>query len=355
MAEVVVPAYTKSGDAATKAAKKTKAAAQAAETLLWSLQDAGHTDTTNALGKVTIQTTELTEHLRKGSEEYDRLTRTVTESGKEMVNGVVKNYKTVTKYVTDHGKTTAQTQKTYEEIAATVRDTVTSTFDSVVDGVRTSTQTVTETLTDETTQQKQIITKTCTDIVNGMLVTKEQVAVELLEAEGAEAVVPDLADFLQYCFYNQNFKVSHLGMKKSKALAGRLGVQAVEWFRSPATKAFAESKHFSPPAKIEHLAEMASDIVSLGNQTGEGWFLTGEMLELIENGAQNIICAQPFACLPNHVVGKGVIKELRRLHPQSNIVAIDFDPGASEVNQLNRIKLMLATAFKNMEKENQSM
>ena len=103
--------------------------------------------------------------------------------------------------------------------------------------------------------------------------------------------------------------------------------------------------------KIEHLAEMASDIVSLGNQTGEGWFLTGEMLELIENGAQNIICAQPFACLPNHVVGKGVIKELRRLHPQSNIVAIDFDPGASEVNQLNRIKLMLSTAFKNMEKE----
>ena len=102
-------------------------------------------------------------------------------------------------------------------------------------------------------------------------------------------------------------------------------------------------------------AKQAEHIVSCGNQTGEGWFLTGEMLELIENGAQNIICAQPFACLPNHVVGKGVIKELRRLHPQSNIVAIDFDPGASEVNQLNRIKLMLSTAFKNMEKENQSM
>ena len=188
MAEVVVPAYTKSGDAATKAAKKTKAA----ETLLWSLQDAGHTDTTNALGKVTIQTTELTEHLRKGSEEYDRLTRTVTESGKEMVNGVVKNYKTVTKYVTDHGKTTAQTQKTYEEIAATVRDTVTSTFDSVVDGVRTSTQTVTETLTDETTQQKQIITKTCTDIVNGMLVTKEQV--ETIAADGARTTAETIKE-----------------------------------------------------------------------------------------------------------------------------------------------------------------
>lgn len=192
MAEVVVPAYTKSGNAATKAAKKTKAAAQAAETLLWSLQDAGHTDTTNALGKVTIQTTELTEHLRKGSEEYDRLTRTVTESGKEMVNGVVKNYKTVTKYVTDHGKTTAQTQKTYEEIAATVRDTVTSTFDSVVDGVRTSTQTVTETLTDETTQQKQIITKTCTDIVNGMLVTKEQV--ETIAADGARTTAETIKE-----------------------------------------------------------------------------------------------------------------------------------------------------------------
>lgn len=186
MAEVVVPAYTKSGDAATKAA------AQAAETLLWSLQDAGHTDTTNALGKVTIQTTELTEHLRKGSEEYDRLTRTVTESGKEMVNGVVKNYKTVTKYVTDHGKTTAQTQKTYEEIAATVRDTVTSTFDSVVDGVQTKTQTVTETLTDETTQQKQIITKTCTDIVNGMLVTKEQV--ETIAADGARTTAETIKE-----------------------------------------------------------------------------------------------------------------------------------------------------------------
>ena len=190
MAEVVVPAYTKSGDAATKAAKKTKAAAQAAETLLWSLQDAGHTDTTNTLGKVTIQTTELTEHLRKGSEEYDRLTRTVTESGKEMVNGVVKNYKTVTKYVTDHGKTTAQTQKTYEEIAATVRDTVTSTFDSVVDGVQTTTQTVTETLTDETTQQKQIITENCTDIVNGMLVTKEKITT--IAADGARTTTENI-------------------------------------------------------------------------------------------------------------------------------------------------------------------
>ena len=173
--------------------------------------------------------------------------------------------------------------------------------------------------------------------------------VDLLENEGAEAVVPDLLDFLQYCFYNQNFKVSHLGMKKSKAALGNIGIKVLEWFRSPATKAFRESKHFTPPAHIEDLAKMASEIVSIGNQTGEGWFLTGEMLELIQGGAGNIVCTQPFACLPNHVVGKGVIKELRRRHPKSNIVAIDFDPGASEVNQLNRIKLMLSTANKNLE------
>ena len=190
MAEVVVPAYTKSGDAATKAAKKTKAAAQAAETLLWSLQDAGHTDTTNALGKVTIQTTELTEHLRKGSEEYDRLTRTVTESGKEMVNGVVKNYKTVTKYVTENGKTTAQTQKVYEEIAATVAKTVTSTTDSVVNGIATSTKTITETLTDKTTTQKQVITETYNDIVDGALVTVQRV--KTIAADGAPQITEEI-------------------------------------------------------------------------------------------------------------------------------------------------------------------
>ena len=93
---------------------------------------------------------------------------------------------------------------------------------------------------------------------------------------------------------------------------------------------------------------MAKEVVSLGNQTGEGWFLTGEMLELIHSGVYNIVCTQPFACLPNHVVGKGVIKELRYQYPLANIVAVDYDPGASEVNQLNRIKLMLATAQKNL-------
>ncbi len=172
--------------------------------------------------------------------------------------------------------------------------------------------------------------------------------VELLEHEGAEAVVPDLLDFLYYSFYNQTFKVEKLGFAKSKKKIADLGIKAMDWFRAPATKAFKKSKHFDPPTDIHELGKMASDIVSLGNQTGEGWFLTGEMLELIHGGVPNIVCTQPFACLPNHVVGKGVIKELRRRYPQSNVVAIDFDPGASEVNQLNRIKLMLSTANKNL-------
>ena len=190
MAEVVVPAYTKSGDAATKAAKKTKAAAQATETLLWSLQDVGTSVSQNALGKVTTQIVELTEHLKKGSEEYNRLTKTVTESGKEMVNGVAKNYKTVTKYVTENGKTTAQTQKTYEEIAATVAKTVTSTTDSVFNGIATSTKTITETLTDKTTTQKQVITETYNDIVDGALVTVERV--KTIAADGVPQITEEI-------------------------------------------------------------------------------------------------------------------------------------------------------------------
>ncbi|MCR5784745.1 MAG: 2-hydroxyacyl-CoA dehydratase [Eubacterium sp.] len=168
--------------------------------------------------------------------------------------------------------------------------------------------------------------------------------VELLEKEGAEAVVPDLLDFFNYCFYNANFKAKELGKSKKTAFLCNLGIRGLELLRSPATKAFKNSVHFEPPAHIQTLARYAEPIVSLGNQTGEGWFLTGEMIELIKGGASNIVCTQPFACLPNHIVGKGVIKKLRHEYPESNIVAIDYDPGASEVNQLNRIKLMLSNA-----------
>ena len=128
-----------------------------------------------------------------------------------------------------------------------------------------------------------------------------------------------------------------------------MGISLLEYFRKVARRELETSSHFTPPARIQNLANMAKDFVSLGNQTGEGWFLTGEMVELIKSGASNIVCCQPFACLPNHIVGKGVIKSLRHAYPDANIVAIDYDPGASEVNQVNRIKLMLATARKNME------
>ena len=172
--------------------------------------------------------------------------------------------------------------------------------------------------------------------------------VELLEAEGAEAVMPDLLDFLFYSFYNSNYKTDYLGKSKKSKHLSNLGIWFIDKYRGAVKKALAGSVHFDAPVAISKLAEYAKPYVSLGNQTGEGWFLTGEMMELIHSGAPNIVCTQPFACLPNHVVGKGVIKEIRRTHPEANIVAIDYDPGASEVNQINRIKLMLSTAMKNL-------
>ena len=175
--------------------------------------------------------------------------------------------------------------------------------------------------------------------------------VELLESEGAECVMPDLMDFLLYCFYNSNFKHEHLGGKKKTATLSNMAIKLLESFRKTAKKELSRSKHFTPPSDIRELAHMAKEFVSIGNQTGEGWFLTGEMLELIHEGVNNIVCTQPFGCLPNHIVGKGVIKELRRHYPEANIIAVDYDPGASEVNQLNRIKLMLATAQKNLRKK----
>ncbi len=175
--------------------------------------------------------------------------------------------------------------------------------------------------------------------------------VDLLEQEGAEAVVPDLIDFFLYSFYNSGFKHEHLGGKKSSATWTSLGIKGIDWLRKAASDEFRKSEHFTPPVAIETIAEYASPIVSVGNQTGEGWFLTGEMMELIHGGVENIICIQPFACLPNHIVGKGVIKAIRQRYPKANIAAIDYDPGASEVNQLNRIKLMLTTAMKNLKAE----
>ncbi|HIW24538.1 MAG TPA: 2-hydroxyacyl-CoA dehydratase [Firmicutes bacterium] len=174
--------------------------------------------------------------------------------------------------------------------------------------------------------------------------------VGLLEREGAEAVVPDILGFGHYSAYNSVQKEKYLGgSSKARTFSG-IAIKALEYYQKPMIEALKASKRFDAPVNIETLGEYAEPIVSLCNQTGEGWFLTGEMMELIHTGVNNIVCTQPFGCLPNHVVGKGVIKEIRRRYPLANIVAVDYDPGASEVNQLNRIRLMLASAYKNLEK-----
>jgi predicted CoA-substrate-specific enzyme activase len=165
-----------------------------------------------------------------------------------------------------------------------------------------------------------------------------------IEREGAECVVPDLADFLFYSFINGVYKYKKLAFPKSAERTAHLLVWFLELYRAEIKKSLTKSRRFTPPESIYKLQEGVDDIVQLGNMTGEGWFLTAEMIELIHEGAPSIACVQPFACLPNHVTGKGMIKELRRRFPGSNIAAIDFDPGASEVNQLNRLKLLLANA-----------
>lgn len=176
--------------------------------------------------------------------------------------------------------------------------------------------------------------------------------VKVIENEGGEAVMPGLLDFLLYCFYNNNFKAEKLGFKKSTANLCNMGIWVIEKFRKYMKNALLANPRFADraPVHIAKIADGAKKVLQLGHCTGEGWFLTGEMIELIESGVPNIVCVQPFACLPNHVTGKGMIKELRRQFTDANIVAVDYDPGASEVNQLNRIKLMLAVAFENMEK-----
>ncbi len=174
--------------------------------------------------------------------------------------------------------------------------------------------------------------------------------VNLLESEGAEAVVPDLLGFGLYCCYNSVQKHKYLGGSLKTKIISNMAEKVIMHYQQPMIQALFESQRFDAPVSIRTLGYYAEPIVSLCNQTGEGWFLTGEMMELIHSGVNNIVCTQPFGCLPNHVVGKGVIKELRKRHPLSNIVAIDYDPGASEVNQLNRIKLMLASANKNLPK-----
>ncbi|NEZ47607.1 2-hydroxyglutaryl-CoA dehydratase [Clostridium niameyense] len=175
--------------------------------------------------------------------------------------------------------------------------------------------------------------------------------VNIIEKEGGEAVVPDLLDFFLYCSYNSKFKYKYLSGSRGNMIMCNILIKIIEYYRKEMKQALKNSNRFSEPKEIDELAKGAKQILSIGNQTGEGWFLTAEMIELIESGVPNIICMQPFACLPNHVTGKGMIKEIRRKFKGTNIAAIDYDPGASEVNQLNRIKLMLSVAFDKLKKD----
>jgi predicted CoA-substrate-specific enzyme activase len=182
--------------------------------------------------------------------------------------------------------------------------------------------------------------------------------VELIEAEGGEAVVPDLYDFLLYSSFNGIFRRKALEASLGQALLAKAAVALLEAFRAPLVRALRRRslparalrrdrrlrESLGSPAPIRELARGVDGIVQLGNSMGEGWFLTAEMVELIRGGVDGIVCLQPFACLPNHVTGKGMLKELRRRYPRVSVSAIDFDPGASEVNQLNRIKLLMASA-----------
>lgn len=173
--------------------------------------------------------------------------------------------------------------------------------------------------------------------------------VRLLEDEGAEVLLPDLMDFFLYCAYDLIFNYQYLSGKISHLFLGKFLIHYLENSRKVMNAFLDKSHRFKAPSSIYHKATLASKIMSLGHHCGEGWFLTAEMVDLIKSGVANIVCVQPFGCLPNHVTGKGMIKELKRNYPQANITALDYDPGASEVNQLNRLKLMLSVAFKNMQ------
>lgn len=175
--------------------------------------------------------------------------------------------------------------------------------------------------------------------------------IEKLEQEGAEAVISDLTDFLLYSFKNPEYKRQELSGSLLPELFCAALIKYFEYYRKIVRNELQTSK-YTAPEHINKIADRAERFVSLSNQYGEGWLLTGEMIDLIEHGVKNIICVQPFGCLPNHITGKGVIKTIRERYDDINIVPIDFDASASEVNQFNRIKLMLSVASENMKKSN---
>ena len=174
---------------------------------------------------------------------------------------------------------------------------------------------------------------------------------DTLEREGAEVVVPDFIEFLEYCFYNSVYRQKELDCSRVVAMIGAAAIKVMDVSRKFVMKEFRKSRHFEETTHLEKVKQSAQEIVQIGNMCGEGWFLAGEVVNLIKEGVDNIVCIQPFGCLPNHIVGKGIVKRVKELYPQANIVAVDYDPSASSVNQLNRIKLMMEVAKEKIENE----
>lgn len=170
---------------------------------------------------------------------------------------------------------------------------------------------------------------------------------ETVLAEGGEVILPDILDFFLYCLYDDIYRYRRLAGALGSAVKSQIFRRVIEWYRKPMLAALGDSARFEPPASFDDMVHLARGWVSLGHQAGEGWLLTAEMVKYLESGVDNIICVQPFGCLPNHITGKGMFRELKRRYPHANIVAIDYDQGTSEANQVNRIKLMMDTARRN--------
>ena len=182
-------------------------------------------------------------------------------------------------------------------------------------------------------------------------------AADLLEKEGAEVILPDFMGFVKFMATHKITFNTLLNTNKTSSKISKIAIKLIDLMEKDIRAALASSKkNYLPPCDIWHLEDKVKDVLSIGNQTGEGWFLTAEMIEYIEHGIPNIICVQPFACLPNHVVGKGVIKTIREKYPEANITPVDYDPGASESNQANRIKLLMTVAKDNLKtKQNEKI
>ncbi len=174
---------------------------------------------------------------------------------------------------------------------------------------------------------------------------------QFLTDEGAEVVVPGLLDFCLYCIYNMVLDYKLYGRSYWAAQIAKLAFKYLNGKKEDMIELLKSDGRFEAPTPFTHTLTLAEDYLGLGAKMGEGWLLTGEMIELIESGCKNIVCTQPFGCLPNHIVGKGMMKPIKERNPDVNIVAIDYDASSSKVNQENRLKLMLSNARANLAAE----